>query len=342
LAYSGIYLVASTTVAEVLTTPIEIAYPGVHRDFRGLRVPMSRADLVSAVANFNASGLRLPMVVAHPTDESQPLGFGTKLAITKGDRVSIVEAEGIDPTFKSIVNSGELNRISAKVRLPGHPKNSSDGFEFQHVGFFGRSPVAMQLLKEAAFSAQDDKEFYLMADDLDGSAKADATRTAEFAAKEAEFKARFAELNARQAKIEALEAGFAKMREIEPQMEKWLAQGRILPTERAGFVALFAALPDELEVCFAAADGDDVSTSAGEFLKDFIGGLKPRVVYGEVAGDTSASLSDRDSTASFGGMNVSEDSDELDGKIAAYCKKNGLDYDDDKDYMKAMNAVGGK
>jgi hypothetical protein len=342
LAYSGIYLVASITVAEVLTTPIEIAYPGVHRDFRGLRVPMSRADLVSAVANFNASGLRLPMVVAHPTDESQPLGFGTKLAITKGDRVSIVEAEGIDPTFKSIVNSGELNRISAKVRLPGHPRNSSNGFEFQHVGFFGRSPVAMQLLKEAAFSAQDDKEFYLMADDLDGSAEF-AAKEAEFAAKEAEFKTRFAELNARQAKIEALEAGFAKMREIEPQMEKWLAEGRILPTERAGFVALFAALPDELEVCFAAADGDDVSTSAGEFLKDFIGGLKPRVVYGEVAGgnDTSASFSECD-TASFGGMNVSEDSDELDGKIAAYCKKNGMDYQDDGDYNKALKMVGGK
>lgn len=59
------------------------------------------------------------MVVAHPADESRPLGFGTKLAMTRGDRVSIVETEAVDPTFRAIVNSGELNRISAKVRLPG-------------------------------------------------------------------------------------------------------------------------------------------------------------------------------------------------------------------------------
>lgn len=114
---------------EVLTTPIEIACPGVHTAFQGFRVPMSAGELRAAVAWFNASGTKIPMVVAHPADESRPLGFGTKLAMTRGDRVSIVEAEAVDPTFRAIVNSGELNRISAKVRLPGHPKNRSDGFE---------------------------------------------------------------------------------------------------------------------------------------------------------------------------------------------------------------------
>jgi hypothetical protein len=325
-----IWLHLTIIVAEVLTMPIEIAYPGVHTDFRGLRVPMSHEDLRSAVAWFNASGQKLPMVVAHPADESQALGFGTKLAMTKDNRVSIVEAEGIDPTFKSIVNSGELNRISAKVRLPGHPKNSSGGFEFQHVGFFGRSPVAMQLLKEAAFSGRDDKEFYLMADGLD-------EKEAEFKAKEAEFAARFAELNERQAKMEALEAQFKRRQELEPQIEKWLGEGRILPVEKAGFLALFAALPDELEVCFAAADGE-VVTSAGKFLKGFLSNLKPRITYGESAGGEVED--DEPQTASFAGMRYSDESMEQEKMALAYCKKNGLDPNKPKDFETALKATG--
>lgn len=321
---------------ELLSTPIEIAYPGVHTDFRGLRVPLSREDLKSAVAWFNSSGQRLPMVVAHPVDESQPLGFGTRLAMVGDNRVAIVEAEGIDPTFKSIVNSGELNRISAKMRLPGHPRNGSGGYEFQHVGFFGRSPVAMQLLKEAAFAGVNDKEFYLMVEGLEDSMLAE--REAEFKAKEAEFAVRFAELNQRQADMEALEAQFKRRQEFEPQMEEWVAQGRILPGERAGFIALFAALPDELEVCFGAGD-DEVKTSANRFLRGFVSSLKPRVTYGEVAG---GDVEDDEETASFGGMNVSEESDEMHKKACAYCKKNGMDDENPQDYAKALKALGGK
>jgi hypothetical protein len=328
----GIIYVASI-VPEALAEPIEIACPGVHRSYEGLEVPMSVGDLQSAAIWFNTSGQRIPLVVGHPADESKPLGFGTKLGMV-GDRLVITEAEEVDPTFAMIVNSKELNKISAKVRLPGHPKNQSTGFEFRHVGFFGRSPTAMQQLKEAAFSQQDEGEFYLMPEDVD-----DSKREAEFRQKEAEFAAKLAEFEQREATLKATEAAFARRQEMEPQIEKWLAEGKILPTEKAQFEALFAALPDELEVSFSAPSGE-VKASARKMLGDFLTNLKPRVIYKEVV--TGDVPDGDDHVASFGGMNVSEESDELDKKVCAHCKKNGMDENNPEHYAKALKAVGGK
>lgn len=319
-------------MSDALTTPIEIACAGVHESYEGLKVPMTVGDLQSAANWFNASGGRIPLVVGHPADESRPLGFGTKLGMIR-DRLAIVEADEVDPTFAAIVNSKELNRVSAKVRLPGHPKNTSTGFEFRHVGFFGRSPTAMQQLKEAAFSQQDDKEFYLMPEDV-----SDSTREAEFRQKEAEFAARLAEFEEREATLKATEAAFARRQQMEPQIEKWLSEGKLLPTEKPQFEALFAALPDELEVSFSA-DSGEVKASARKMLTDFLTNLKPRIIYKEVA---TGDIPDNDYVASFGGMTVSEESDELDKKVCAHCKKNGMDPENPEHYAKALKAVGGK
>jgi hypothetical protein len=327
----GIIYVASI-VPEALAEPIEIACPGVHRSYEGLKVPMSVGDLQSAAAWFNTSGQRIPLVVGHPADESKPLGFGTKLGMV-GDRLVITEAEEVDPTFALIVNSKELNKISAKVRLPGHPKNQSTGFEFRHVGFFGRSPTAMQQLKEAAFSQQDEGEFCLMPEDVD-----DSKREAEFRQKEAEFATRLAELNEREAQIAATEAAFQRKKETEPLIGKLLADGKLLPIEKPQIEAMFAALPDELEVSFSAADGE-VTKPARKILADFLTGLKPRITYGET--DMGEDPDDDDRSASFGGMNVSEESDELDKKIYAHCKKMGMDAENPAHYAKALKAVGG-
>jgi hypothetical protein len=318
-------------VLELLATPIEIACSGVHKSYEGSEVPITGGDLQFTANWFNSSGERIPMVAAHPADESNPLGFATKLDVIK-DRLVVTEVEEVDPIFKSIVNSGELNRISVKVRRPGHPKNKSTGFEIRHIGFFGRSPTAMQQLKEAAFSKQDDKEFYLMPEDVD-----DSKREVQFQQKEAEFAARLAEFEQREATLKATEAAFARRQEMEPQIEKWLAEGKLLPTEKAQLEALFAALPDALEVSFSAPSGE-VKASARKVLSDFITNLKPRVIYKEVV---TSEVPDDDHVASFGGMNVSEESDELDKKVCAHCKKHGMDENDPKHYAKALKAVGG-
>ncbi len=242
-----------------LEEPIELFYPGTHTDFRGRRVTVPKTELEAAVSWFNANNQQLPLVVGHPDNEDDHFGVGTRLEM-KGDRVVIAEVERLEPTFAKIVNSGELPRVSAKIRLAGHIRNKSGGLEFQHAGFFGKSRVALDKLREAAFSA-DDREFLFM-DDLED-------REVEFAAQRAEFEREM--------------AAFRRMQAIEPELENLVREGKVLPGEKGGFVALFAAMPEDLEILFAAPGGE-IKQSGTDFLKGFLKSLKPRVTYGEVSG----------------------------------------------------------
>jgi hypothetical protein len=247
---------------EVLTKPIEIFYPGNHIDSQGKRVAVSAKELEASVQCFNASGERLPLVPGHPSDDAPAGGYATKLAIVNG-RAAVVEAAELDPMFRAIVNSGELNRVSVKFRLPGHHANRTGNYEFRHVGFLGRSNPALKQLKSAQFSTNDG-EIILMADDED--------KSAEFAEREAEFKRKEAELAAKEAK-------FAAMAKYEPFVEDLVRDGRLLPTQKSNFVALFTAIDSNSESEFAAADG--AKQSAGEFLKGFLNALPKQVEYGE-------------------------------------------------------------
>lgn len=235
----------------VLSKPIELFYPGTHTDFRGKVVTVKRGQLESAVSWFNANNQRLPLVVAHPSSEDDNFGKASKLAL-QGDRVVVAEVENLDRTFEKIVNSGELSKISVKIRLPGHPANKSDGIEFQHAGFFGKSRVALEKLKEASFSAYNDLEFWFMdtkKKKVEGSEEEESMESAEEEAaepvtdEEKALEKKKKALAAEMAAFESEKASFARAREIEPQLEKLVRQGKVLPAEKAGFVALFAAMP---------------------------------------------------------------------------------------------------
>jgi hypothetical protein len=296
-------------MAEVLPKPIELFYAGTHTDFRRKVVTVDAPELESSVRWFNANNQRLPLVVGHPDSEDDHFGVGTKLALMDG-RVVITEVDGLDRTFRKIVNSGELPRVSAKIRLQGHPANRSKGIEFQHAGFFGKSRVALEKLKEASFS-HDDLEFWFMgekkgkeSEEDESSEEVDEPMTDEEKALEKKKQALAAEMAA----FEAEKASFARARQIEPELEKLVGEGRILPAEKSGFVALFAAMPEDFEISFAAPTGD-VQKSGSEFLKDFLSNLEPRVVYEEISG-----MKDGDSKAhavSFAAAGMTADDGEM-------------------------------
>jgi hypothetical protein len=302
-----------------LSKPIELFYAGTHTDFRRKVVTVDNPQLESAVSWFNANNQRLPLVVGHPVSEDDHFGEGTQLALQNG-RVVVTEVENLDATFKKIVNSGELPRVSVKLRLQGHPDNKSSGIEFQHAGFFGKSRVALDKLKEAAFAAPNDKEFWFMEVDKDDALE---QQRRELAAKEAAFKAEV--------------ASFKRAQAIEPELEKWVREGRVLPAEKSGFVALFAAMPEDFEISFAAPSGD-VKQSGGEFLKSFLSKLAPRVVYGEVSADKGKGAeAETVIFAALKGYKVDEDAMEDHVKVMAYCKQSGLD--PVKDYEQAAKQV---
>ncbi len=333
---------------EVLTKPIELFYAGTHTDFRRKVVTIGKRDLEQSVSWFNANNQTLPLVVGHPDSEDDHFGLATKLAISDG-RVVITEVDGLDRSFRKIVNSGELPRVSAKIRLQGHPSNRSSGIEFQHAGFFGKSRVALDRLKEASFSHPDNNlEFYFNYMDkkktidpeetMDEETEDDETvetppkkkkgKTAEMAAHEVEV-----------AEFQREKAAFKRAREIEPVVEEWVREGKITPASKPGLVAVFAALPEDLEVSFSDADGEESTQSASEFLSEFMEALPKTIIYGEVSGMKPKGDS-KAKSAAFSANFDSDDDDSIDAdsvEILDQLASDGVDFSDSVAFAAALD-----
>lgn len=308
---------------ETLTKPIEIFYGGQLSSGNGVALNVSNAELDRMVQVFNASGKLLPLVPGHPQDDNPALGQGSKLALRNG-RIVLTEVQSIDPAFRSIVNSGELNRVSVKLRLPDHPENSTGTYEFRHVGFLGRSDPALDQLGDAEFTANP-HEITVMS-----QAPTATPPDAEFAQREAEFAKREAEFAQR-------EVEFKRAQKIEPELEQLVRDGKLLPGEKAPFVALFSKLPEDLEIEFSKDDGSE-KLPVGNFLKQFLTALKPRITYGEITKTEAAPAT----TATFSapkGFSVSNESQEAHSKAIAYCQANGLNSGNPTDLVKAYRAT---
>jgi hypothetical protein len=320
-----------------LSEPIELFYAGTHTDFRRKVVTIDNPQLESAVSWFNSNNQRLPLVVGHPDSEDDHFGKGSKLGLRDG-RVVVAEVEDLNPTFAKIVNSGELGRVSVKIRLPGHPANKSKGIEFQHAGFFGKSRVALDKLKEASFSEYNDLEFWFMETkkkDEEESPEEEATESLKDEEMEdAELQKKKKKLAAEMAAFENEVATFRRAQKIEPVIESWVREGRIPPASKAGLTAVFAALPEDLEISFAAG-GEDVTKSASEFLAEFVGNIKPTIIYGEVSGMKDSER--KATTASFSapGMAADDDGINLIDRIAA----SGVDVTDTAAFSRALKQL---
>ena len=111
-----------------------------------------------------------------------------------------------------------------------------------------------------------------------------AAREADVAAREAKAAAAEAEQTRQREQMEAQQREFAAAREraaAHEAIDPYVRSGQILPAERAGVEALFAAVGDG-ELTYAAADGQaQVSEPPRVILGRLFGRLKPQVDYGE-------------------------------------------------------------
>lgn len=322
-----------------LPKPIQIFYAGDHTSSTGAAVAVAESELERAVQLFNQSNGLLPLVAGHPREDGPAYGYGTKLELQNG-RVQVMEVRNLDPVFQAIVNSGELNNVSVKLRLAGHPENRTGVPEFRHVGFLGRSLPALDQLSEAAFAAANPHEVIVMT--TQAAAAPATSHDAEFKAATAALEAKEAEFARQKAGFEAKQAEFKRAQAIEPEIEALVREGKVLPAEKPGFVALFSRLPEDFEVEFAAADGAK-KVRGGVFLKDFLKNLKPRVQYSEIsAASATAPESTEPEFSAPKGYTVSPEAAALHSKALAYCAANNLDSRKTPDYGKALKAVGVK
>lgn len=316
------------TTTLLLPEPIEIFFAGDHTCSTGEPVSVDAHDLERSVSSFNRSGGLLPLVVGHPQDDGPAYGWAERLVFDRG-RVKIAAVRGVDPTFQQIVNSGELPNVSVKLRLPGHPSNKSGVPEFVHVGFLGKSPPALSL-PEARFAAPDPLEPIITMTTINSPPPS---------TQEAEFAAAKSKLEAEKALFDLQVAEFQRARSIEPEIEKLVRDGRLLPAEKEGFVALFSRLSDDFQVEFQLA-GTKKTVPAAQFLREFLSGLKPRVTYQEISRETGAPVAPPEVKFSAPpGYSVNQSAAELDAKAKAYCEEKGWNPLVGGNYSKALRLV---
>jgi hypothetical protein len=308
MGYDTIVVLVSNQGAAVgKPKPIKIFYPGNHTDYSGRKVPVSKDALIAMVENFNASGKRIPLVVGHPETNDEKFGDVTKLEIDNRGRVLAAEFADLSNGFRHVV--GKVGaKISAKLRLPGHPANKSTGYELDHVGFFfGDEQVALADLPIAKFAEA--KISYISVKTMD----------------EEELKAREDAIAAKEAEFAAKEAEFAAKAAVAPVVAELVASGYVPPADQETISAIFARLEGDTGFAVSFAAGKESPVAAlTRILK------VAKVPLGESdPGDGSEGDGEEDlAVAHF--MAPSGDLDEgsakMDKKIRSCMAKDGLSY----------------
>jgi hypothetical protein len=287
-----------------LVKPIEIFYPGKHRAADGRKLDFSAIT----VAKWAKSGQRVPLVPGHPKSDQPVMGYATGIQFANG-RLKITEVDDeIDPTFRAIVNSGQLNRVSVKLR----PTTNGD-WELAHIGFLGTSPPSLEGLAAAEFSSNTG-EIIVMDEETD-----------------LEFAQRELELADREADFEATQAAFTAEKKWTPVVAKLIAEGKVLPIEEAPLMACFARLDSGDEIEFSR-DGKNEAVKPAEFLQGLLTRAKAVVPYGEFA-KAGATTNGEAAFAMKGGKAMVDDEDaEMHEAIVA----SGVDPKDSNAYAAAM------
>lgn len=152
--------------------------------------------------------------------------------------------------------------------------------------------------------------------------KTDHPQSADFAEREAHITAREKAITDREAALER-QAREAAEREAAEFAEQLTAQGRILPRDQAGVVALLGSLPDQ-ELAFGEGDAKFAGTPS-TWLRTFLQALPVQVDFAERAGaeDTQTETAD---FAAPNGYAVDPERLAMHRQVLAYQTQHNCDY----------------
>lgn len=327
---------------------LEIFRPGTFVSAEGQRITFSDADVAATVAAYDVAKHKAPLVIGHPKMDDPAYGHAVALSLSTNN-VVLAQPANVDPSFADAVNNKRYDSISASFWAPTNPRNPVPGVWYvRHIGFLGAVPPAVPGLKEPSFANADDAEIITInfADSqepdmtpeekaaLETQKKQLADDQASFADKQKTLADKEAALAAKEKALADKEAK-ARADEISSFADGLVKEGKLLPREQAGLVAVLGALGAEQTVSFADGDGKTVEQGTGEVLREFLKGLPPRVDFAE---HSAADNAEQNGTASFAapqGYSVDTSRTELHNKIQAHADKHSLTY------AQAAMAIGG-
>lgn len=295
---------------------LPILSPGRKHSHNAGPVDVSLQMLQEMAESFDpASPVRL--VAGHPAAEQEPefeLGRLAAVAV-EGEILLSTNVAGLAPATIAAVRSGQMNRVSAKLRPPTHPENATGKWRLMHVGLFGRTPTADAALPDVEFSADGDiylTEFNPKQDglsDAGGTAPPVATATHvpdpnpgvppmdPTSDRDAELAAQQAELEQKEIELAAKVAAFERRQEIQPFLGGLVAQRKLHPSAVAPWSEVFAGLAPQQEIEFAQGD-ETVKEPTAVFLKRHLSNLPELYPGGEAAPAADAELAGDEQPAS--------------------------------------------
>lgn len=270
----------------MMQKPLHIFRAGTHTAQSGLTLTFSENDLAATAAAYDSAKHEAPLVVGHPATDDPAYGWVASLAMS-GDGLEAIPRQ-VDPEFAALVNAERFARISSSFFLPDAPSNPVPGvYYLRHVGFLGAAAPAVKGLRKPSFNLSDEAgtvtvEFSIP---YEVSFVSEVqTKPAESTGQTVDYAARAAALETENARLKAdLDAERAKQRkaEIAAFAEKLIAEGRLLPADKAGLVEFVAGVSSDSALEFADAAGQLVKTNHLAWLEGFLRRLPVQVDYAE-------------------------------------------------------------
>jgi hypothetical protein len=333
-------------------TDIPIFQAGRHRDMNGAAVIITEVELKKTVSTYQPSLHEAPLVIGHPQHDAPAWGWVSGLIVENG--VLLASVQQVDPKFSEIVKTGRYKKVSASFYTPDAANNPVPGtYYLRHVGFLGAQPPAIKGLGEASFhekesgvitftnqaaaqstqqpSAQNENnDFSEISIKQENKMKKEQEQPVstkeDLVKRQLELDKREAELTSREETIQSKEKT-GKKNQLAQFVDQLIDEGRILPRDREGLLALMERLEDSgvIEFSEADSDGKPICSDAASYFKAFVAKLPVQVDFAESATTTK----EPDHLAHYTtptGYQVDRDGLATHNKILSYAKSRNVDY----------------
>ncbi|MBF0448580.1 MAG: hypothetical protein HQL67_10290 [Magnetococcales bacterium] len=330
---------------------IPIFEAGQHRDMNGLTLTLTEMTLKETASIYHADRHEAPLVIGHPQHNAPAWGWVAGLKVENG--VLLAYVKQVDPAFRELVQAGRYKKISSSFYTPDSASNPVPGsYYLRHVGFLGAHPPAIKGLGDASFEEEESgiitfghstdptwparndqpehnnfSEITIQQEKkMDNEQEEPISTPESLLMQKQELDQREAELNRREEALHKQERESAQTR-LTTFVDQLIDEGRILPRDRAGLLALMERLQASgvIEFSESGPDGEPVASEALNYFQDFVSRLPIQVDFSESLIE-SKQKANAVSYSPPKGYQVDPDGLATHNQIMAFAKEKNIDY----------------
>ncbi|MBF0193488.1 MAG: hypothetical protein HQL71_02980 [Magnetococcales bacterium] len=347
-------------------TDIPIFQAGRHRDMSGAAVTITEVELQKTVSIYQPSLHEAPLVIGHPQHDAPAWGWVAGLRVEKGMLLaSVKQVDPAFSAIVTAGRYKKVSASFYTPDAANNPAPGT--FYLRHVGFLGAQPPAIKGLTEASFNEKETgiitisknifpqnkqqnnsnefseyptKQEAIMEPEqkekkVDEQQKKQpekqtkeqlAPTKEELEKQQQDLKAREDELTKREEKINNQERDNKKQR-MGQLIDQLIKEGRVLPRDKEGLLALLDRLDTSGVIEFSEGEGEAKKSEAASYFQSFIKRLPVQVEFAETTPTTqSYENNNLHHYTTPRGYQVDKAGLTTHNKILAYAKSHEIDY----------------